>query len=343
MSFLESLAGNAAITAEGLIGSRIAQNNALEQEDRRSANSLANQKSMAQFNEELAASRAATIEALKVKANERNAEIYNKAADAAPAAGDERRFQRFKADIGQTDATEDQLRAVFDNQYNQRSVGNFGGADRYVDPESANRMDIVNELRKGSAPATMVRSAQDDYKASLLDETNRRKLDAKERDAEENERSNRAREGLRHEQTMAMMSRIGGGGGAKEGESKFTSAINSAQRNLSVTEEKTAKRFREPTPAESMNPTKLQAYQNEKNIFIDGNAEVKAQRERVAALRDKEARELLGNNSAPPGKDKPVDASSALTDAKRAIAKNPANRAEVIRRLEAAGISTKGL
>lgn len=110
-----------------------------------------------------------------------------------------------------------------------------------------------------------------------------------------------------------------------------------------MTEEKTAKRFREPTPAESMNPTKLQAYQNEKNTFIDGNAEVKAQRERVAALRDKEARELLGNNSAPPGKDKPVDASSALTDAKRAIAKNPANRAEVIRRLEAAGISTKGL
>ena len=130
MSFLESLAGNAAITAEGIISSRIAKRDAMEQEDRRSANSLANQKSLAQFNEELAASRAATIAALKVESDERSAAIYNKAADAAPAAGDERRFQKFKADIGQTDATEDQLRTVFKNQYNERTVGNFGGADR---------------------------------------------------------------------------------------------------------------------------------------------------------------------------------------------------------------------
>ncbi|MBM6691449.1 hypothetical protein H9X75_10465, partial [Fusobacterium mortiferum] len=79
-------------------------------------------------------SRAATIDALKVKSDERNAAIYNKAADAAPADGDERRLQKFKADIGQTDATEDQFRTVFKNQYNERTVGNFGGADRYVDP-----------------------------------------------------------------------------------------------------------------------------------------------------------------------------------------------------------------
>ena len=164
-------------------------------------------------------------------------------------------------------------------------------------------MDIVNELRKSAAPATMVRSAQDDYKTQNDAERRAKDADLMARRLDEQARHNQATEENRANQTIAMMSRGSGGSGAREGESKFTSAINSAQRNLSVTEEKTAKRFREPTPQEKINPEKNQAYQNEKNSFIDGNAEVKAQRERVAALRDKEARELLGGGSS---KDKPV-------------------------------------
>lgn len=234
MSFLESLAGNAAITAEGLIGSRIAKRDAMELEDHRSANSLANQKSMAQFNEELAASRAATIEALKVKVDERNAAIYNKAADAAPAAGDERRFQKFKADIGQTDATEDQLRTVFENQYNERTVGNFGGADRYVDPESANRMDIVNELRKGSAPATMVRSAQDDYKAQLGAERQAQADATKQRGQDLKEAGDKEDRKIDSRRVDAMFARISSGGGSSSDTKEWLGVIGEQRKGLAA-------------------------------------------------------------------------------------------------------------
>lgn len=67
MSFLESLVGNAAITGEGIINSKIAQQNAIDQDNNRSANALSNQKSLAQFNQELEIARTNTLKELAAK------------------------------------------------------------------------------------------------------------------------------------------------------------------------------------------------------------------------------------------------------------------------------------
>ena len=64
---------------------------------------------------------------------QKDADIYAQAETNAPALGDQRRFDKFKVDVGQTDMADEDLRKVFDEQYNQRKAGNFEGADRYVE------------------------------------------------------------------------------------------------------------------------------------------------------------------------------------------------------------------
>jgi hypothetical protein len=309
------------------------QNDALEARDTRQT----------KLREELEAKRMETIEANKVKTDERNAAIYIKAADAAPAAGDERRFQKFKTDIGQTDATEDQLRTVFKNQYNQRQVGNFGGADRYVDPASANSQDIVGELRKNAAPATMIMSAQKDHQSQLaaerqatLDAFNGRKLDAKDRDAEEVMRSNKADEAGRAARTEAII---------EAAEIRASKTATSAEKQEAVLNLNTIVSSQGKRAADAEEKLRLVSRGS------DAEKALRAELTEAKDLVSQASKAIKGRLDAPskdvptPAKGKPaaVDTSSALIDAKRAIAKNPSNRAEVIRRLEAAGISTKGL
>lgn len=183
--------------------------------------------------EELEAKRAETIEANRTKADERNAGIYIKAADAAPAAGDERRFQRFKADIGQTDATEDQLRTVFKNQYNQRSVGNFGGADRYSDKASANSMDIVDELRRTAAPATMIMSAQKDYQ-SRLDAERKETIDALSLRRQEDKELSGKEERRIDARRVEVLAAKGAGGGSGSDTKEWLGVIGEQRKGLAA-------------------------------------------------------------------------------------------------------------
>ena len=234
MSFFGSLIGNAAIAGNGIIGREIEHRQSIEQDKQRSTSALANSKLLADHNSELAHQKELLIQEMKAKSDERNAAIYLKAADAAPAAGDERRFQKFKADIGQTDATEDQLRTVFKNQYNERTVGNFGGADRYVDPESASRMDIVNELRKSAAPATMVRSAQDDYKAQLGAERQAQADATKQRGQDLKEAGDKEDRKIDSRRVDAMFARISSGGGSSSDTKEWLGVIGEQRKGLAA-------------------------------------------------------------------------------------------------------------
>ena len=232
MSFFGSLIGNAAIAGNGIIGREIEHRQSIEQDKQRSTSALANSKSLADHNSELAHQKELLIQEMKAKSDERNAAIYLKAADAAPAAGDERRFQKFKADIGQTDATEDQLRTVFKNQYNQRVVGNFGEADRYTDPASANSQDIVSELRKNAAPATMIVSAQKDHQ-SLLDAERKATIDALSLRRQENKEAD-DKEGRHLEARRIEALAARGSGGSSSDTKEWLGVIGEQRKGLAA-------------------------------------------------------------------------------------------------------------
>jgi hypothetical protein len=101
----------------------------------------------------------------------KDADIYAQAETNAPAIGEQRRFGKFKTDVGQTDASEEELRKVFDEQYNQRKVGNFEGADRYAERYSKQKEDVLNEIRRMGGSSTAIKEGRESYKATVDAET----------------------------------------------------------------------------------------------------------------------------------------------------------------------------
>lgn len=119
--------------------------------------------------------RQAALDQLKADREEaklkRDAEIYSQAEANAPAIGDKRRFEKFKADVGQTDMSDEDLRKVFDEQYNQRRVGNFEGADRYRERYSKEKEDTLNEIRRLGGSSAAIKEGRESYKAAVEAET----------------------------------------------------------------------------------------------------------------------------------------------------------------------------
>lgn len=96
----------------------------------------------------------------------KDAEIFASAEQASAGIGDTRRFEKFKKDVGQTDMAEDDLRKVFDEQYNQRKVGAFEGADRYVERYSKQKEDVLNEIRRTGGSSGLINQAQNSVKTA---------------------------------------------------------------------------------------------------------------------------------------------------------------------------------
>lgn len=94
----------------------------------------------------------------------KDAEIFASAEQASTGIGDTRRFEKFKKDLGQTDMAEEDLRKVFDEQYNQRKVGAFEGADRYVERYSKQKEDVLNEIRRTGGSSGLITQAQNSVK-----------------------------------------------------------------------------------------------------------------------------------------------------------------------------------
>jgi hypothetical protein len=98
---------------------------------------------------------------------QRDATIYAEAEGAAPGIGDQRRFDKFKADLGPESAlTEEQARGVFDRYYNQRQVGTDESANRYLERYSKQRADVITEIRKRGGSGGLITQAIAEQRAA---------------------------------------------------------------------------------------------------------------------------------------------------------------------------------
>jgi hypothetical protein len=241
-------------------------------------------------------------EALKEAAAMKDAEIYDKAEAAAPGIGEERRFAKFKADLGQTDMAEEDVRKVFDSQYNQRKTGDFEGADRYVERYSKQKEDVLNEIRRLGGSSGLINSARDSQKSALEAEkaADRLAFDEKreERRAEEARRTAENNE----RKTDAMFARITSGGSKKD---DTNDQITRAENALSMARTRIEKSFREPTTQEKFNPALMSAYQEERNKFVENHPDIKRQTKRVE--------ELYGGGSSAPAPARPAPAQTSGT------------------------------
>ena len=102
------------------------------------------------------------VEAVALK----DANIYADAEQSAVGVGETRRFEKFKKDLGQTDMAEEDLRKVFDEQYDQRKVGSFQGADRYTERYSKQKEDVLSEIRRAGGSSGLINQAQASVKTA---------------------------------------------------------------------------------------------------------------------------------------------------------------------------------
>lgn len=217
----------------------------------------------------------------------RDADIYAKAEAAAPGVGDERRFAKFKADLGESALSEEEQRSVFESQYNQRKVGAFEGADRYLERYSKLKEDVLGEIRKGGGSSGLITQATAEYKSALESEKAADRLAFDERRLEATE-ARRDREfaallPIRQQTAQAATTRAerptgGGSGGVTE------SNITQAESTLATTRDKVAKQYREPTVQEKYNAAALAKYTEEKNRYVNEHPDVKRQAARLESL-----------------------------------------------------------
>jgi hypothetical protein len=167
--------------------------------------------------------------------------------------------------------------------------------------------DQITAAREIGADKPVRDDLRSSYDKQVSSEAASRKEDRADRDAtrkeakdEESARAALVREAEASRRTDALFARIssgggsgGGGGSGKEGASKFTAAINSAQRVLADTEAKWAKEFREPTFQEKASVEKSEAYAAAKSAYMNTNPELAIQLERLNNLRKREALSLF--------------------------------------------------
>lgn len=126
-----------------------------------------------------------------------DAQSYERAVDAGQQRGDDRRFAKFSADMAQSGygegMDEAQKRAIFEQHYNDKVVSDEVGGARYYEPESADKADILAEMRRGGASGAAIKTAREDYTTQL-------KAEQSSAEAVRKERSERAREDLRNRQ-----------------------------------------------------------------------------------------------------------------------------------------------
>jgi hypothetical protein len=127
----------------------------------------------------------------KEAALRRDADIYAEAEAAAPGVGDERRFAKFQADLGESALTPEEQRKVFDEQYNQRKVGDFEGADSYLERYSKLKEDMLGQIRRRGGSSGLIAQATGEYKAVLEAEksADRIAFDERKFEASEDRRS----------------------------------------------------------------------------------------------------------------------------------------------------------
>lgn len=172
----------------------------------------------------------------------KDANIYAEAEESAVGVGETRRFEKFKKDLGQTDMAEEDLRKVFDDQYDQRKVGNFEGADRYVERYSKQKEDVLSEIRRMGGSSGLINQAQATFKATQEAEraSDRLAFDEKRsatRDAQTDRRLDLMEERITSQNktdTIRANKPAGGSGGAAGGVKVRSTYTNSDGNKVAV-------------------------------------------------------------------------------------------------------------
>lgn len=161
-----------------------------------------------------------------------DAQKYDGAVGRAEKVGDDRRFAKFRDDLRATGGgegmSEEQLREVFNSQYNNKQSTAEAGGTRYMEPESRNKADVLDELRKGGASGGLLKTARDDLTSTQRAEQQARSEALKEKQLEQRDRQ--FVDGLAHQARLAdernrvtleaadrRAGRGGGGGGGGSG------------------------------------------------------------------------------------------------------------------------------
>ena len=132
------------------------------EEDRRAAMEAAREERLLKREEERDQRKIDAAEALAKK----DAEIFDQAEQSAVKVGADRRFEKFKRDVGPTEMGDEELRKVFESQYDQRKVGAFEGADRYTERYSRQKEDVLSEIRRMGGSSGLINQARDVFKAT---------------------------------------------------------------------------------------------------------------------------------------------------------------------------------
>ena len=194
-----------------------------EDEERKRATSIMDRRDELLYEMELKSRMAREQETL-------DANAYQSAIDTGKAAGDDRRFAKFAADIrasgggeGMGDA---QLRTLFDEHYNDKVVSGEPGGARYYEPESADKRDALQAARKSGASGKVVQALGDEYRTTAQAERQTQQDAARDARDERRRRENLERDEQRHrnmlerdELRLGWQAARGDGGGrpAKEG------------------------------------------------------------------------------------------------------------------------------
>jgi hypothetical protein len=219
-------------------------------------------------------------EARRESAAKRDADIYAAAEAAAPGVGDDRRFAKFKKDLGETDMPEADLRNVFDSQYNQKRTGDFEDGTRYLERYSKEREDVLNQIRSMGGSSGLVTQARDSVKTASAAESAADRLAFDERKAERKEAVDQKRLenqdralDIRDKQVVGMINRVNSGGSGRERkgdsyEEQLTKAENdliAARKNFN---------FREPSASEKYGPGKA-TYESERQAAMASDPIIK--------------------------------------------------------------------
>lgn len=128
------------------------------------------------------------------------------------------------------------------------------------------------------------------------------------------------------EARLAAQQARGAAGGAREGDSRFTMAVNRAQSNLRDVETAAGNKFRKLTTVEEMNPAKVQAYTDQRNAFIEQNPDVVAAKKRYQQMTEREASSLGFDDKPKPSLADARPAGAAKPSAAPAAVKTKAER-----------------
>ena len=93
----------------------------------------------------------------------------------------EQEWKKFRADLGNSDMPENELRQVFESQYYDKQVTDEQGGDRYDVKETTRAKEKLNQARQSGASSGLLKTYMDEAKAAVKDENDKAEIARKER------------------------------------------------------------------------------------------------------------------------------------------------------------------